>query len=335
MKKFRINKNLGYILFCSFSLIIFESFFSYYKQAEYTKNLNALYKDKADLVFDYIDLKQDEARLFANLYSKKIQTNLLIAYDGDLVALKKDLLDLKYKRKQTVLANVVIANTIRNVTFNRVKPEQKDNNDLIVFLADLIIGDLSVNCSKDARIRTIREEAFGDLKKGIPGQFAPFLALKAMENITKIGSLKTFWQFLPSTTKYSKQIKEMTSTDYDLLKLDFIKAKGDLDFFKEFEFLSVARINNDKDIAGEDIQMPNGSKNNESVQLHVVQGFNLLNQLALDPAFQNALLKEDNKINVVQTQFFTFIVFEAISYFFVFFLFATLYFLIEKKERLD
>ena len=81
--------------------------------------------------------------------------------------------------------------------------------------------------------------------------------------------------------------------------------------------------------------MPNGSKNVNSVQIHVVQGFNLINQIDIDPVFQNTLLKEDNKINIAENQYLIYVVFEAISYFFIFFLFATLYFLIEKNERLD
>lgn len=315
----RLKIFLGFIV--AFSLILgFSWIVIDYKQKEVTGNVSALYKEKGELVFKYVDVKYSEAEKNAKKYSGLIKENLLEAYGNDVDLLMQDLKDLHSGKQKSVLAMVVISNTIRGVTLNDVPKQWADNNDLIIFLADLIIGDLSLNCATNAETRTIKDEAFGT--KDRKPQFVPLLGQNAMFDITKFGVTRTFWHFLDlkTSSKYYDVIKNFTTPNLDELKELFIKNGADLNFLKGYEFLAVASIENDSDITGNKVLLPNGARDKNVLQLHVVQGFNLLNQIELDPEFKYVLQDEDNKIAVYKKQLD---VFNLLDNMFVYFIFCT------------
>lgn len=246
----------------------------------------------ASLVFNQLEKYYKEAELFAQKNADEIRENLVIFYNGDTEKIAKDLYDLKYGLVKSIDAMVVISNTIRGKTLNNVPLDNADNNDLIVFLAQMIIGDLSINCTTDADTRTILEE--------VKQQFNGKLAEIAMFEITSERKKRTFWHFLKPKDKYKNSVLSIKTPDLKQLRQEFIKNNLDLDFLAGFEFLAVSRINEDSNIDGSFILKPNGQKT-ENLQLHIVQGFNLIDQINLDVNFKIFLLNAYTELEKIDS----------------------------------
>lgn len=246
----------------------------------------------ASLVFNQLEKYYKEAELFAQKNADEIRGNLIVFYNGDTEKIAKDLYDLKYGLVKSIDAMVVISNTIRGKTLNNVSLDNADNNDLIVFLAQMIIGDLSINCATDADTRTILEE--------VKQQFNGKLAEIAMFEITSERKKRTFWHFLKPKDKYKVSVLSIKTPDLKQLRQEFIKNDLDLDFLAGFEFLAVSRINEDSNIDGSFILKPNGRKT-ENLQLHIVQGFNLIDQINLDVNFKIFLLNAYTELEKIDS----------------------------------
>lgn len=285
-------------IFSFFLLCFYEVFVAKYEQKVFSQNKIDAENRISDLVFNQLDRYYLEAENNATFYARKIERELLFAYNYKTDVLIKDLSDLKNGRVKSVKAILVIYKCIDGVSLNNVPQNVKDNNDLIVFLADLIIGDLSKNCATNADTRTIKDEAFGT--KDRKPQFVPLLGENAMNEITLYGKNRTFWHFLDSTI-YVSDIKSLTDPSLNDLKMSFVKNELDLEFLKGYEFLAVSRIKDDSDISGAPVLDPNGHRR-ENLQLHIVQGFNLIDQIDKDADFKILLHKQYESLNSLKKE---------------------------------
>lgn len=281
----------GFILAFA-ALAVFDVLVFNFDTKQYEENIIRHKKQDVDIILNQLEKYYRDAETNADFFANEIKLNLIEFYgENRLDVLKQDLYDLKTRKVKTIDAMMVIANTIRGKTLNGVPQNAKDNNDLIVFLADLIIGDLSDNCATDAAIRSLKEEAFGVPNGDGNHQFNSLLAMDAMEKITRGGVRRTFWHYLPKDGIYKESVLAYKEADFDKLKKDFLEYDGDLEFLSKFEFLAISRINNDgKDLFGNDVKGANGSRL-ENLQLHVVQGFNLKEQIENDTNFSLLLSK--------------------------------------------
>ena len=280
------------------ALAVFDVLVFNFDTKKYEENIIKHKKQDADIILNQLEKYYRDAEANADFFANEIKLNLIEFYgENRLDVLEQDLYDLKTRKVKTIDAMMVIANTIRGKTLNGVPQNVKDNNDLIVFLADLIIGDLSDNCATDAAIRSLKEEVFGVPNGDGNHQFNSLLAMNAMEKITRGGVRRTFWHYLPKDGIYKESVLAYKEADFDKLKKDFLEYDGDLEFLSKFEFLAISRINNDgKDLFGNDVKGGNGSRL-ENLQLHVVQGFNLKNQIENDTNFSLLLSKRAFELN--------------------------------------
>ena len=321
------TKTIYFFLVSLGFLVFFENMVFDFRIDEITKELNKAYIEKADVVFEYNDLKREEALKQARLYSHKITEGLLQAFNGDKDAIINDLQGIVDRKYVACLSTVVINNIIRNVTLNKVPYNDRNSNDLIVLLANLIINDLSDDCATDKPIRTIVEEA--------NQQFAPKLAYKALLDITKYNKESTFWHYSPllENSPYFNFIKSMESTDINDLKKSFIKHNSDLEFLKHFEFLAISRIQDGEDIAGRPTLQPNGTRNKQSLQLHVIQGYNLITQINIDPIFKLKLVPLDYSIDNIKNQIAREKFIKDITFLILAVVFFSLYSVLSEKEE--
>lgn len=286
------------------SLLIALGFLSYFetkiferRKIEKEQNLINAYSRKANMVFLFNEKKQKEAKIQISFYAKKSKENLLKAYNYDVDALYTDLKLIKNKKNNNLLPAIIISNTISGVTLNKVPLNRQDSNDIFVILLDLIVSDLSKDCSIEGKeIRTLLEEA--------QRHSAPILAKNALLQITKYGKTYSFWHYSPFTTHYpwNSEISKFENPDIDYLKEKFISHKADLNYLKGFEFLVASRVNENTDIAFNPVLKPNGSVNKDSLQLIFVQGYNLVDQINIDLAFKYELSQVDAEIKNFNSQ---------------------------------
>lgn len=288
-------------LFAFAVLTIFDVVVYKFEQKEYERKVIKHKADDGVLLLNQLEKYYGDAEDNADLYAELIKKNLLEFYGPDKInVLKKDLTDLKNRKVTTVHAMVIISNTIRNVTLNGVSGNAKDNNDLIIFLADLIIGDLSDNCATDAAIRTILEEAYGTKTNPDKHQFNSELAVDAMEGITKLKLRRTFWHFLTPSNKYKKEVLFIKEANFEVLEAMFKQNGFDLEFLAGFEFLAISRINNDDtDFFGTELK-DGKTLNPNHLQMHVVQGFNLKDQIENDTKFMLILSDRENTLKELE-----------------------------------
>lgn len=321
------TKTIYFFLVSLGFLVFFENMVFDFRIDEKAKELNKAYIEKADVIFEYNDVKREEALKQARLYSWKITEGLFQAFNGDKNAIANDLKGLAERKYVSCLSTIVINNIIRNVTLNNVPYNDRNSNDLIVFLANIIINDLSDDCATDKPIRTIFEEA--------NQQFSTKLAYNALFDITKYNKQSTFWHYTPllKSSPYFNFIKTMESTDIKDLKKSFIKHDSDLEFLKHFEFLVVSRIQDGEDISGTPTLHPNGSRNKNSLQLHVVQGYNLVTQIDIDPLFTLKLVPLDYSIDNIKNQIAREKFIKDITFLILAVVFFSLYSVVSKKEE--
>jgi hypothetical protein len=170
-------------------LILFEYVNLDERQKRHEDTITNLKKDKADEMFSYISTKELQAQQAANDIKDQIILEFNKEYTGKEDVLIKELDDIITGKNIDSRALEIIGNIIDGYSLNGIKGNAKDNNDPIILLTDLIVGDLSFNCAGNKRIRNIDAES----KK----QFAPLLSKEALLDITKRGRTSTFWHYLP------------------------------------------------------------------------------------------------------------------------------------------
>ena len=308
-------------------LVFFENKFFQFRMTEKEKNLKIRYIEKADSVFSYNEKKKQEALANAKKHALLIESELLKAYDYDVDKLVSDAKGLVDRKYNSCLISIVINNIIDGKTLNNVPTNKKDRNDFIVILANLIINDLSDDCATDTPIRTLLEES--------QNQFVPKLALAALSDITLLGKDSTFWHFkhIPLTSPYYNLIKSFETTDINFLKTKFIETGGDMSFLENFEFLAISSTDDRVDIAGIPFLFPNGTRNKTSLQFHVIQGYNLIDQIELDPSYQLELKALDSAIAEAQNQLDREKFLNDLSFAITFLIFFVLYVVALKDEK--
>ena len=269
MKKYKIIK--GVVIFMFICIYILYTIVGNIEE-QHNKKIEIYQQEKADYVFELIDLFYQQASQSASLKAKRIREQLLNSYDN-IYDLKLDI----DKMIEGDLSDNRLMNITRKefegYTLNNVNPDTADNNDLIQMIRGYLTVDLSVNCSTDeGRLRSVEDE--------ISQQFSKELARKAFVDILALNKNYTLWHFLPvkEDDKYYEEIKNYDSTSLKQLKQDFIKHNTDLEFLSGFEFLAVARIDNDKDLFGNYLVSTSGHRQDNYI-IYIIQGFNLIDQI--------------------------------------------------------
>lgn len=179
---------------------------------------------------------------------------------------------------------------------NDIGEDKSDNNDN--FMSDFykIREDGSGNCMAFGRSRTHEQEA--------TQHFNSKLALLAAEDLNKKMKRRTFWLFLnvPRTYPWYLELKEFESTDLSYLKEVFEKYDSDIRFFRSFEFITRASINEVEDIFGRKF-IKNGVYNERSKIININQGFNLLDQINANPVLKDRIDRYDEEIQNLDREF--------------------------------
>lgn len=328
-----VRPKVAFSFLYGFFVLVFVLFmFFLFKQNEFKAKQSKIVEHKADYIFNFLNSEYSYAEEEATKMAKLIEFKLLLAFGGVTPELEKQLIELKEKKVKTNQIALIIASCIEDKTFRNVGkiiPNSRDRNDFIVFLVNVIIGDLSKDCATDADLRTISEE--------VANQFNQALAYDAMKLLTSNVTKRAFWHFTPlrkGRDKHYSSVLSVTHSNLDDLKEAFIKTNGDLNFLKHFEFLSASRIqNNDRDIFGTMILHPNGSINHKSLQLHILQGFNLLDAIVLNSDISENLLDCDSELKELRSEFLIFEMFCACFGFLIFVVFVFLLIIVDLSEQ--
>ena len=264
------------------------------------KTITKMYVDKADFVFDdYMNRKNIEASNLSNTIKFKIIDTFDDNYptNKDKEILKQDLLDVIADKDTVSPAMLLIKDIIEGVTLNNVKGDAKDNNDLIIFGKDRIIGDLSLNCAGEKRTRNLKEEQAKHTAKRLEAQ--------AFNDIVLRGKEFTFWHFLPvrEGLPWRQEVIDMATTNIKDLKDMYIKYEANDEFLEGFEFLVTHRIYDTQDYFGEGVISVNGTRNYNHLQITVVSGYNILDQLKLNPTDSEKLREMDRVIDLENERF--------------------------------
>ena len=257
------------------------------------KTITKMYVDKADFVFDdYMNRKNTEASNLSNTIKFKIIATFRDNYptSKDKEVLTQDLLDVVTDKDTVSPAMLLIKDIIEGVTLNNVTGDAKDNNDLIIFGKDRIIGDLSLNCAGEKRTRNLKEEQAKHTAKRLEAQ--------AFNDIVLRGKDFTFWHFLPvrEGLPWRQEVIDMTTTNIKDLKDVYIKYEAN-------EFLVTHRIYDTQDYFGEEVISVNGTRNYNHLQIMVVSGYNMLDQLKLNPTDSEKLREMDRVIDLENERF--------------------------------
>lgn len=324
-------------LYGFFVLVFFLFLFFMFKKDEFEDNQHSLYVEKADITFEFLDSQYSIADKLANDAARKIEDNLLITFKYEPEELVRQLNDLKYGVVKENLVTYIIIKTIKDNTFRNVGrfiANSSDRNDMLVFLANVIIVDLSNDCAPKFGIRNINSE----YKK----QFNFALARDAMERLVASKSTRAFWHYTPlyqNTDKYYSDVLSIQRSNLYELKQKFLENNCDFVFLEHFEFLSVSHIKDkDYDILGNSVKYPNGNIIPSSLQLHIVQGFNLYDVMSIDSSFKSKVSEIDSRI---EKNIYEFNIFQAFCVIFCFILFVVFVFLLviidlsEHKYRLE
>lgn len=278
-------------------LILFEYVNLEERQNRHEDTIYNLKKDKADEMFNYITTKELQAQQAANDIKDQIILEFNKEYTGREDVLIKELDDIITGQDIDSRALEIIGNIIDGYSLNGIKGNAKDNNDPIIMLKDLIVGDLSFNCAGEDRVRTIEAE--------MSKQFASMLSKEAMIDISRKGKSSTFWHFLPvyKESPWYEFVKTSKTPDLSILRQKYIDYDVNDEFLKGYEFLVVERINNRTDYFGNKVITSNGTLVGENYQFHIIQGFNVIDQLNIDLAVKAKLKDYDSAINMENNQF--------------------------------
>ena len=280
------------------------------REVKYEKDIKDYNEKISSYVFEtYLPLKYTEAKTLSNEVKEKIIFELDRNYK-DKSILKQELQDVISGKTQDSLAMEIIGNIINGVTLNGITGDASDNNDIIISIRDPQLGeyviavDMSYNCATEDRMRTSEVE--------VKQQFAKPLFLKAFEDMTKRGREYTYWSFLGPSSMYEwySDVKNLTSTDLHDLQSFFVKYDSDLLSLKSFEFLATSRIQDKEDFFGNK-SIVGGSFTGNDMTITVTSGFNLIDQLNIDPKHQMYIKSlEDGK----QQQIEQYVIYKLQSY---------------------
>lgn len=260
-------------------------------EEQYESKKIELMVKKSDAVFYYIENTiYKDALLEAKNKAKHIEEDVVKAYNGDMDKLKADLDGLLNGSLENYLVLDAIEKNIKGITFNNIEGDSADNNDYIIFLRNIIIGDLSANCATEKKTRDAQTES--------KQQFASNLSILAWEDITKSKG-KTFWHFLPliGTEPWYDDVKGLNSTDIEHLKDLYVKYGTNDNFLYKFEFISNYPLNDLTDILGNRVKSTSNVLNKNSYQMQVSLGFNLKDQLIHYPNLSIIMDDYNNKIS--------------------------------------
>lgn len=87
------------------------------------------------------------------------------------------------------------------------------------------------------------------------------------------------------------------------MRQKYIDYDVDDEFLKGYEFLVVERINNRTDYFGNKVITDNGTLVSENYQFHIIQGFNVIDQLNIDLDVKAKLKDYDSAINMENSHF--------------------------------
>lgn len=256
--------------------------------------LSLLYEKKADVVFDGIYMISDDAYELVDKIAINIEKEVLSFYDNS-ENLKHDLKSIKDGSTESYPILDAIEDNIKDVTLNEVLPNSKDNNDLIMFLVDIIIGDLSDNCATGERTRTLEKEISNE------NLFSKTLSMSAWRDIVYYKKRLTYWSFVPVSEdkEWYDEIKYMDVTNMDYLKKKFIYYNSDMSFLDSIEFLTTKQMHEYNDILGNKVKFSNGQKNEDSFQMRLTSGFILKDQLENYPEIKKKIDSIDTEIDYI------------------------------------
>lgn len=296
------------------------------RQRKHDFTMETLYQDKADFLFDYIGTKTVEAQRSALFVKNQILNEFDREFKGREDELMKELDSILNGNGETSYALEIIGRVLEGYSLNNISGNAKDNNDPVIFLVNLIIGDLSLNCATDQRTRTIEVE-----KKQ---QFASNLAEKAMIDITKRGKTVTYWHFLPLTpdVEWYHEVKNFNSTELHDLKDLYLKYKVNDEVLKNFEILVTERLNTTTDYFGNKVISASGVFSEKHYQFHIVQGFNIYDQLNLNPADKAELYEYNYRIQAETRDFISYKAQMHLKIAVTFAVFILLFMYVEKKR---
>ncbi len=245
-------------------------------------------EDKTLVIIDVIKHIREEALTKAEKHRGEIKESILAKYEDDKDGLEKELEKVKKHPYNSPIIDSV-AESIEGESLNGIRGNARDNNDLVVWLSKFIIGDFSFNCAIDT---DSEEREPRDFSKELDVHYSYNLAEQAYQDIIRLGKTYTMWHYLyiDDELPWAEDIRRSDDTSLVFIKNLLLEYEADLGILKGIEFLSVARIDNTRDILGEDIVTPNGNYNINNNHIHVAQGFNLIDQLSLNK-YKNFMLR--------------------------------------------
>ena len=290
-------KSLEIVFLIIFSIIMVVE---YSQTIEQKETFNTLKKQhinrKADLVFNYLDIKYDQAYVVITQIKNSTYSNIWKVYKNK-EELYADMVDLTLGKVGNYKINKIFEKQIRGLTLNNVSREVAENNDPLIMIKDVIVADYSFNCSSDGKLRSAENEA----KK----QYSIELSKIAFNDISRYNKTYTMWHYIKENkSKYAEEIRTMNRTNIQELKEMFIKYESDMNMLKGFEFLTISRINDLKDIFGDNVLSSQGIYNNKNMQIHFIQGFNIIDQIKIDKEMCNQLKTEDNNFIELENQYY-------------------------------
>ena len=103
---------------------------------------------------------------------------------------------------------------------------------------------------------------------------------------------------------------------------------------EKFEFLAVSHIaDKNRDILKRDVKMPNGNDVSGSLQLHIVQDFNLVDAILIDKDFSSKISSVDSTISKINRNFNIFQMFCVVFSFIMLAVFVFLLIIIDLSEH--
>ena len=223
-----------------------------------------------------------KAKISAEFVKHKIVVGIDKEYKGDLVRLQYDLDNPSIDKP----LYKIIQESITGVYIN--KPS--DANDPVVFTKHGIVGDLSIDCSPNAK-----EVPFRSWVDEYKQQANPGLAMAAVKAILLHSKHPIFWEYSKSDNPNHKIIHYMA-----LSELEKIYYAEGINGLATYEFISYAMIFEDVDIAQRARNTGLGIANPESTIIYVTQGFNLLE--ALEVVHDNQLLNNKERFKLIREQ---------------------------------
>lgn len=260
----------GAILFLTSAIagiaVLFYS--SYYARGVVEENFQKIQSEikTSEWLFLWGKLEQlrIQAKGRADMISREICTIVDVVYDKNYDKIATDLSNLDSNDNKIIeIANLVLQKSFMNL-------DGSDSDDPFIASERGILSDFSSDCSAVARSRSFDEE--------IGLHFNKKLAKAAISKIISRDAFfsPTGWQF--TEPKNEKFIVEF----FNEKSLQNLYKKYGLDALESFEFLEFSNINEKIDLAHRPY-MTGRSKNEDSLRLIVVQGFNPVKQILNSP----------------------------------------------------